>query len=668
MSKYDEIDGKTVSRWQLFFKSIQQDLKLYLFILVVLCVFRIGFIAVLHQYVHEASAWKEILAALYYGTRISLKSTGIIVLISFLFCSVLNIIFVNRNFEKVRFYLGCVYIGILSVLFNARIPFYQEFHVAFNQFIFNTFKDDVIALGYTLVQQYQLPIRLFYSLLLAAILCFGLKKVLYTGTYQLPRFSRWYMNFCFRGGIMLLLVAFMLFSRFGGSLSYAKSIHWENSAVCKDEFLNEAILDDIQALYRAYMTHVRLRDGTGLNLQADHIGEYAAHLAGRELQSHDLNDFLRKQAQGPKIDKPKHIFIIIGESYAGWPLLPRYRDLNIANGVKNLLAKDNAAYIPSFVPNGTGTIEAMNGMITGLAEVSLSPNYQPEAYKQPYSTGIAPQMKKLGYKTYLWYGGFSSWQRMKEFSLAQGFDGFYASNDMQDQSGNAWGSDDKNFFKGITTILQDDQPSFHIILTTSNHPPYTVNIDQEGFNAGSVLGGLPDQLKTDKEVINKLGHFWYADKSMSDFVQTMYSQYPESIFVLTGDHADRFNIEPNPSLAERYTIPCIIYGKGIYPQLFSPSVAGGQLNIMPTIIEMIAPKGFEYYSLVESMTKANQLGINRDYWVTSDNIGKSYFNKIEGLPWSKTLDSQPDQDKIREDIDAVKAVSWWMIKHGNNMK
>jgi len=132
----------------------------------------------------------------------------------------------------------------------------------------------------------------------------------------------------------------------------------------------------------------------------------------------------------------------------------------------------------------------------------------------------------------------------------------------------------------------------------------------------------------------------------------------------TGDHADRFNIEPNPSLAIRYTIPCVIYGRGIYPQLFSPYAAGGQLNIMPTIIEMIAPKGFEYYSVVESMTQANQLGINRDFWVTPNNIGKNNFNTIDGVPWSKTLNSQLDTDKIKEDIDAVQAVSWWMIKHG----
>jgi len=285
-----------------------------------------------------------------------------------------------------------------------------------------------------------------------------------------------------------------------------------------------------------------------------------------------------------------------------------------------------------------------------------------------YSTAIAPQMKKLGYKTYLWYGGFSSWQRMKEFSLAQGFDESYASNDMENQSGNAWGSEDKNFFNGIAATFKDDQPSFHIILTTSNHPPYTVNVQGEGFDPTSTFGGIPDKMRSDGEAISKLGHFWYADKYITQFVQTMYQKYPDSIFIITGDHADRFNIEPSPSLAEQYTIPFVLYGQGIYPGLLPPNVAGGQLNIMPTLMELIAPKGFEYYSVVKSMTAGSEVGINRDFWVTSGGIGKIDSTTLAQVPWAQGNDAEPSIDKIKQDIDAVQAVSWWMIKHGQNIK
>jgi len=333
-----------------------------------------------------------------------------------------------------------------------------------------------------------------------------------------------------------------------------------------------------------------------------------------------------------------------------------------------MIAQGNAAYTAAFLPNGTGTMEAMNGLITGLAEVSLSPNYQPGAYKEIYSTAIAPQMKKLGYKTYLWYGGFSSWQRMKEFSLGQGFDEFYSSSDIDHQSGNAWGSEDKKFLNGLSSVFKAEEPSFHLILTTSNHPPYTIDVQQEGFDPQNTFAGLTNTLKSDKEVMTKLGHFWYSDKVITEFVQTMYKQYPESIFVITGDHANRFNLEPNPSAAERYTIPYVLYGQGIYPQLLPPNAAGGQLNIMPTLMELIAPQGFEYYSVVESMTKNSRVGINRELWVTSDEIGKTNFKTVERVPWSTKNTPETAAGQIKEDVDAVQAVSWWMIKNGKNME
>ncbi len=77
--------------------------------------------------------------------------------------------------------------------------------------------------------------------------------------------------------------------------------------------------------------------------------------------------------------------------------------------------------------------------------------------------------------------------------------------------------------------------------------------------------------------MNKLRHFWYAAKYIMEFIQKMYKQYSESIFVITGDHADRFNIDPNPSLYERYDIP-FVYGKVIHRTILQFNTVGGQLN------------------------------------------------------------------------------------------
>lgn len=650
-----------MSRWEQFFKNIQQDLKLYLFILMLFCLFRISFIAVLHTYLATDTTLKDIFISLYYGIRISLKSAGIVALLSFLFCTLLTTIFKTKKLAAIRQLLGYIYISILTLLFFARIPYYEQFHMAFNQFLFNTFKDDVIALFYTLVQQYNLFVRLLATCAVAFILSKLLKAWLYTKTYSWPQ-ADGYRNIALRAATIFCIAAFMLFSRFGGSFTYAHSIHWENAAVTKDEFLNEAILDDIQAMYRAYRMHMQLKDARTLNISAEKLASYAEHLAGHKVASNNIDDFLQKQAQGAKIKKPRHIFLIIGESYAQWPLLDKYKNLHIADGVKHLMTQQNAASVRAFLPNGTGTMEAINGIVTGMPEVNLYPNYQPETYKEPYASAFGAQMKKLGYKTQFWYGGFYSWQRIKDFTLSQGFDEFHSCSDFKDNSGNAWGMDDKPFLDQLAANFQDDQPNFYVILTVSNHPPYTVNLQQEGFDEQVVKKALPAKQQADKDLIKILGHYWYSDKVLAEFVQKMHANYPDSLFIITGDHADRTNIDANPSLFERYTLPLIFYGQGIHKNILPNIAAGGQINIMPTLIELIAPKDFTYYSIGQSLT-TSQLGMNQQMWITNDFMAKTSNDKLESLPHGQTL-TPPNIENIKQDLDAALAVSWWRIQHG----
>ena len=657
---------RLVSRWEGLIKNIQQDVKLFLFILGVFCLFRIGFIAVLNSYISEATTLKDIFLALYYGIRISLKSAGLVTLTSFAFCTILTLFIKKDKVKHVRYILGSVYIAILSLLFYARIPYYEQFHMGFNQLLFNTFNDDVNAIFHTLVQEYNLPIRLVMTGLTGMFLSQALKALLRTKTFELPRFSTWYKNIAFRASLLVLIYYIVIFVRFGGSMTYAYNIDWENSGVTKDEFLNEAILDDVQALYRAYTLHERVTASTGLDMDPGRMVEYGNYLAGHQVDSQNVDDFLKKEAQGTKIKKPQHVFLIIGESYANWPLLPQYKDLNIANGIRNIINKEDAAYVPTFLPNGMSTISGIMGITTGLAEANLYLTYLPESYKEPYSTALAPQMKNLGYKPRFWYAGPTSWERVKDFTLAQGFEEFYGMGDIESQSGNVWGCDDKYLFKAVASGIDDPRPTFDVIMNISNHAPYTVDLEKEGFDQDSVIRGLPDKLKEDKELIKKLGHFWYADKVMAEFIEEMKQKYPDSLFLIVGDHADRLNIQLNPSLYERYAIPFIVYGKGITKDIFPKEVSGSHINVAPTLLELLSPPGSVYYSLGNSLTRGNDIGFNYGFWVTHDSIGRIGSEGAESVMETQPAEL-PDLALIQKDIDARRAMSWWRVKNGKNM-
>lgn len=655
-----------MSRWQIFVRNVQQDLKLFVFVLALLCFLRITFIVGLHSYLGAQTRFFDIILSVYYGLRLSLKSADVVVLLSFLFCTLVSVAFRTEKLEKMRLVLGSIYSSLLVLLFHARIPFYKEFHSGFNQMIFNTFRDDIKALLYTLVIDYYMPVLLVSAAIISYIICRLLKKFLDTGTYSAPQFSRSYNTIFFRTATMVSVIVFSVFTRFGGSLTYAHSLHWENAAVSSDDFLNEAIIDDIQALYRAYSIQERIRHGADMKIDVDSIRNYATIVKGSDLASNQLDEAFVKHAQGAKMPKPKHIFIVIGESFAQWPLLDQFNSLHLADGMKSVISRENACYIPAFVPNGAFTPMAVTAIVSGLSDVSLYPNYHPESYKGPYSTAIAPQFKKLGYKTNFWYAGVSSWERVRDFALAQGFDNFYGEGDFAHASGNVWGSDDRYLFDAILSGIKDDVPTLNVILTVSNHAPYSVDLVQEGFEESKVSAVLPAEAQGDKELIKRLGHYWYTDQQISRFIWEIQEKAPESLFVVTGDHADRTNISKTPTIFERYSIPLVLFGPGITKQVIPANAAGSHVNIAPTLLELIAPLGFEYYSVGNSLTRGSMVGFSHNVWITSDSIGRLPVHNAED--YSGVAKDLQDETSLRQTIDAMRALSWWRIEKGKIIK
>lgn len=239
------------------------------------------------------------------------------------------------------------------------------------------------------------------------------------------------------------------------------------------------------------------------------------------------------------------------------------------------------------MPNGAFTPMAVTAVVSGLSDVGLFPSYHPESYKGPYSTALAPQFKRLGYKVNFWYGGVNSWERIKAFALAQGFDNFYGMGDFYSNSGNVWGSDDRYLFEAIvSSFTASDVPTLTVILTVSNHAPYSVDLAREGFDECQTIAALPEEARGDRELLERLGHYWYTDCQIVEFVLKMYNEYPDSLFVITGDHADSTNISKTPTTFERYTIPLVLYGAGINKQIIPANVAGSLLaSVKPESVQ-----------------------------------------------------------------------------------
>ena len=658
-----------------FYDAVQRDIKLFAFILLTLCVYRAYFMFYMAGYLSPSAGADDVLLALLTGLRLSLKTAGAVTLPAFVLCS-LPLLALPRLapvLRRLRFCWGGLAAFAFAVLFQARFPFYRQFQTSFNMQVAAGLNDDAAVLAEMMLREYGLLWRLCIALLLTAVSLYVLRSLLLVRrTYALPALHSGVQRAVFSLGLLFPFAAAFVFVRFGGSFTYAGGVNWENAGVTSDAFLNECILDDGQALYRVRSMHKRLKSGDVVGVDKEHVRALAVEAAGHaELSADTLTPYLTRTAQGARIPKPRHIFIVLGETYAQWPMLETYAALHAADGIKGLIREPNAYYSRRFMPNGDFTSIAITGLVTGLSEVNQHVNYVARSLREAYPTAMAPQFKRLGYAVDFWYGGVSSWEGMDRFSIAQGFDHFYGYPDFHAEKVNAWGTSDEQLFSALFQHLADEPPTVHLIMTVSNHPPYNIDVAAEGFDlarARAETAQLPNVDDPDQLAL-ELGHYWYMDKIVTQFVHETMKKYPDSLFVITGDHAVRMNPSRTPTMYEYQSVPFVLYGQGVTPAVLAPDVVGGHTNIVPTLIELIAPAGFSYVSIAPSLTENNMgAAFNRDYFLTRSMMGRVNTKETELLPGAAEEDPAAAYDLLQRRMAILRTLSWQLIEHGDSLE
>lgn len=649
-----------------FFDGIQRDLRLFVFVLILLEIYRGLFIFFMSNYMSPESGAAAIATAMFAGLRLSLKTAGAVTLLSFLFVTIGG---VNSRWRLV---IGILASLIFSTLFMLRFPYYKAFQSTFGLEIVQGFYDDKWSIIVMLFQEYGIIWRLFVALLLTLVCIAVFSRLLLIKTIPLPELESTAKFAGFSAGLGVVIFLFGLFVRFGGSFTYSGGINWENAGVTNDVFLNECILDDGQALYRTRSMALRMEAGEISGVDQSKILESAQIIAGNsELNERNLAPYLERKAAGERIPKPKHIFIIVGETFMQWPLLGKYDELMVAEGIKSLIAEENCYYSRNFMPNGDFTSTAITGIVTGLPDVNIRVNYQGRTYEKLYITSMAPLFRELGYKVDFWYGGMPSWDSMAKMALAQGFDNFYGYPDFDAPQQTTWGTKDEYLFNALLEHLAEEPPTIHLILTTTNHPPYNLDLAAEGYDINTVTEALKklQNVADVNQLAIELGHYWYADEVLTNFIRETSSRYPESLFVVTGDHAIRCDPSTHPTIFEHQSVPFVMYGAGIKKDLLPPDAVGDHISIIPTLIELIAPEGFAYYSVAPSLFDSNGVGFNNTAFVTSKVAGQIDTEVIELLPHVPSnelndVNLAEEREHAKEIIGAMRTVGWWIVSKG----
>ena len=664
-----------------FFLSLQQNIKLMIWAPLLATIFRIIFIIVYNPYPSLRGRWQSLIGALRYGFWWGMDFDAYVFLIPLVLITIPGLWFdIYHQYEDlIRITALILYSCVLYAAFAGKMIFYKHFHDTYNYMVhygnhaekrnlidvfFFQDKGAFVLLGF-------IPISLASWYMGSVFL--SLPSIPYPGYYLTDTWMIVGWN------ILIVVLSIILFYwfRYGGTLSHDDKPEWDTipTVVKEDIFFARATVPDLCALETVYKNPLR----SEYTASEEDINDAIKRIVPNEFKDtwQQLDNPLyafKKITKGPKIKKPKHIFFIVGESIPQWSLDETHKLLNICPGLWNFKSQSHTVQIPNFLPAGNVSRPSIVSLMSGIYDAGLEINERESFWKGVFPTSFAHQMKRLGYQTIYWYGGNASYGNFNHFGKAQGFDRVEsASIFCGPDAPKTWvGVYDHVFLENIEQQIKSiNEPTFHFIYTTSNHGPYKMEDSLLDYDPEKVMPDVGEDLRSNKTRNKELATYRYSDKAIFTFVEAMKKAFPDSLFIVTGDHSNLFGSLNNTSLIRRdYTLRDTFCTVALlqHPDLNQDMIVsskGTHMSLMPTIIEAIAPKGFEYYSIAPSLFEDQPETLVTPYqWITDSLIGDVRGDYGE----SNVATTEPVEPVRPIDNHADNARDWtlltmWLINH-----
>lgn len=660
-----------------FFSGAQADLLLMLLAPLACAVFRALF---LWRYRTHAFTWPQLATCFRYGFWWGMDFNAYVFLILLLCVSLPTAIFPSvRPFsDGLRCALVTAYLGILYLAFIGKMIFYDHFHDTFNATIrlgihadkknfadifFHQHHGGLVLLG--------IPVYLAICVLAARALLM-LPRLPYDMIAPPDGAARLACNvICFVGAIVLFY-----WLRYGGTLNHRKKPEWDEvpPRVKEDTLLAKAAMDDLIALELAWKKRVsdaeRHTDDESWSYLTSILPEHCPRT------DHPLSLFARATT-GPRVTTSSHIFFLLGESHAQAPLDPMYHRLGLMEASLRFRSSPHTITMNHMLSAGMTSRPSLVSLFTGLYDSDMEINEMGAFWQRTFPNSLPQLLHRLGYRTEYWYGGYLNHGSMEHFVPAIGFDAWHAGPEIcgADAPQTWLGVYDHIFLEEAAARIEastEDGPVFHFLYTTSNHGPYNMPYEKYGFDLSRVMKDAPEvaaRIARDKKVSRRMASIWYADQALIRFAERMKKDFPDSLIIITGDHS--FGALPyeydvakrrEPTIREAVLTSFAMYHRELTPDML-PSHIGGHMNILPTLLELIAPQGFSYLSPFAPLTQPLSHVVTPYCWETEDTIGD--FRSGEAQPLKVTDGPLPTEHlvRFREERDALCELTGWYVRH-----
>tara|TARA_B110000263_G_C15308816_1_gene511923 strand:+ start:1862 stop:3856 length:1995 start_codon:yes stop_codon:yes gene_type:complete len=631
--------------------------------------FRISFIFLYRFDLTENLPISEFIKTLYMGFRFDSTVVSFFLIIPFLALYVLPILNKEKYLTTIRIAFQYIFIITSTILCIINLNFYKEFKNQFNHFIFVGFFDDKKAIFQSILYDYNPLTNTFFIIIIISVFIeifkFYEKKNRILSILNI-------FNFKHKSLFLKVLFFFLFFASIRGSFTEYPARRFYSS-LSVDDFLNKTIINPLRSLSYA------VSDYNELNKigKENPFGEISLKLK----EDHKtFKEFLKKDTSYDNLDEPPdQIFLVVMESYDSWILKDDYDALGVSKSLKGI--ENNGVSFKNFIPSANSTMNSLGAIISGVPYCGI--NISKIGALRLFDSSIFSQFKKLGYETNIFFTTYSSWQNLGNFAKGQGVDNVYDGTSGSYSKG-VWGINDENLFNNVLEKVDSKKKSINIIITISYHSPFEEEISCESsnhiiscsykdWNESFSFNLSNSKIKYDKRTMPAivLGHLWFADRSIGAFIKKAENIYKKALFAFTGDHFSRRFLNASPDLMERSSVPFIIYGPSLKDVPEKYNNPGSHIDITPTLIELVAPKNFTYYSFGNSLlkNKKNKIGIGFNKTIQKEVIHE--FSKNNGIKEQVLINYFPENKvgSVNKKLhDSLMSLAWHYTVKGDTIK
>lgn len=281
-------------------------------------------------------------------------------------------------------------------------------------------------------------------------------------------------------------------------------------------------------------------------------------------------ELLERHVQARGEQKDYNIFLITIESMSAEFL--KDKD-NITPNINKLIKE--SVYFDNLYAAGTRTVRGLEALTLSIPPIPGQSMVRRPNNEQLFS--ISTILKSHNYDLKFIYGGFGYFDNMNYFFSNNGFKIWDRDDIPADQItfSNVWGVSDEDLYKQAISqadkSYENNQKFFSLLMTTSNHRPYTYPDGKIDIPSGS----------------GRNGGVKYTDYALAEFIKEAKNKpwFKDTIFVITADHCagsgGKVALPP-----KKYHIPLFIYA----PEILEPKVISklvSQIDIAPTILGLL---------------------------------------------------------------------------------